>query len=186
MALIKWVNIGLTGGVKTKAPSSDGLMPDMSTGTTDITKIVEDSITFNVSTEDNFKINPQDMSLPWYVGNSGTMEAILNLQTYNYDPSLLVLAFGGTASDENAVGENDTYAAPSAGYDLTYKAIKVSGDTVDGYYVNLEIPKAAIRGNVNSQFGNTAGNVEFVCEVTTPEDATGTLTPPWYISAEAS
>jgi len=180
MAATKFVNIGITGSVKTKAPADDGLMPDMTTGTTDVSKIVEDTVTYEVSTPDNFKITPQDMSHPWYVGNSGEMEAILSFQTYNYDPNLLVLAFGGTATDTGSDGIEDEYAAPVDGFTLKYKAIQVDGEVVDGYKLSLQIPKAAIRGLVHAQFGNTAGQVEFNGEVITPENSSGVLQPPWY------
>lgn len=181
---MKFINIGLTGSVLTKDPEDTGLMPDMSTGTTDISKIVEDTVTFEVTTSENFTINPQDMSLPWHIGNEGTMTAELVLQTYNYDPALLVLAFGGTATDESSNGTDDTYNAPTTGFDLTYKAIQVEGDTVDGNSLKLQIPKAAIRGLVHAQFGNNAGQVEFRCTVVTPEDTSGVLQTPWYIGTE--
>ncbi|WP_292486720.1 hypothetical protein [Methanohalobium sp.] len=181
MPATKFVNIGITGGVKTKDPSSDGLMPDMSTGTTDITKIVEDSVTFEVNTSENFSITPQDMSLPWHIGNPGSMDATLSLQTYNYDPNLLVLAFGGNAIDTGSDGIEDEYEAPTTGFDLTYKAFQVEGDTVDGYRLSIQIPKAAVRGIVHAQFGNSAGNVEYSCQVVTPEDSSGVLQPPWYV-----
>ncbi len=176
---MKFVNLGLSGSIKTKDPLDTGLMPDMSTGTTDISKIVEDTATFEVSTSENFTVSPQDMSLPWVIGNEGNMEAIVNFQTYNFDPELLVLAFGGSVSDEDSDGTDDTYNAPTEGFSLTYKAIQIAGQTVDGYYLTLKIRKAACRGLVHSQFGNSAGQVEWNCTVVTPENTSGVLQTPW-------
>lgn len=180
MGATKFVNIGLTGSVKTKAPAADGLMPDMTTGTTDIAKLVRDTITFEVATQENFQVTPQDMSTAWIVGNEGMIEANLNFSTYNFDPDILVLAFGGAASDTDADTVNDKFAAPIDGFSLVYKAIEIQGDTVDGYKLTLSIPKCAIRGSMHGKWTSDAGTVEFFGQVITPEDSSGVLQPPWY------
>lgn len=182
---MKFVNIGLSGSIKTKDPSSDGTMPDMSTGTDDISKLIEGgNVTFEVTTSEYSTITPEDMQLPWIVTNQGSVEAVINFSTYDYDPSLLSIALGGTVTDEDAGGAetDNVYEAPTTGFAVQYKAIKVVGETVDGYQMELRIRKAAIRADVHSKFGVDAGTVEWYGMVVTPEDTSSNLQTPWSLA----
>lgn len=180
MPATKFVNIGLNGAVLVKDPSDDGSMPDMSTETTDISKFVDDSITFNVETPENYEVTPQDMAYPWFIGNEGRLNATLNFSTYNFDPNILVLAFGGTAEDTGSDGVEDKYEAPAGAFSINYKAIKIEGDLVDGHRMTLNIVKCALRGNMQGRWTTQAGQIDFIGQVIVPEDDSGELQTPWY------
>lgn len=156
--------------VKIGDPGTDGAM-----GSTleEIGDLVPDSVLVNFDEPEEIEIEIENSNVPWEIVFDGKASRSVEFATRRINPDMLVKVFGGTASDSDSGGDNDTWEAPVTLPQIE-QSIELISKVINGKKLKVSIPLAALKASLNGQMlKNDSGTLKMTAKVKLPYDSVG-------------
>lgn len=143
----------------------------------EIKAFVKDSVLFDVGEPETVDIEIEGTDEPDIFAISKGGPKMLTFGTRDLKPENLALFLGGK------VVAGETFTAESTTPVPVYQSVKITSEPVDGKYMEIEIPKAAVYAkNAGALQKSESGILEVSCRIMTPFDATDTALSPYKIT----